>query len=112
MTRRFVVGCMELKDGVRALSKETPRRNRTALRERLFASTTALAVLMVAFTITISVLVYVYRGFIEKLGHFGYLGAFALPLIGNVLVTAPFPWPIVIGAMGPSYNHIWLTGAA
>ena len=65
-----------------------------------------------ALAIAISVGLYFFRQDIRQLRNYGYLGAFALPLIGNSLVAVPFPWIVVIAQLGQSYNHVLLTLAA
>ena len=64
---------------------------------------------LLALAVAISVSVYVFRADVRKLRDYGYLGAFALPLIGNSLVAVPFPWILIIGELGQSYSHVLIT---
>lgn len=71
-----------------------------------------LTALLLAGSIGCSVLVFLYRHDIERLGRFGYLGAFILPVIGNAMLWVPFPWIFIVGSMSSFYSPVWLAVVA
>ncbi len=82
---------------------------RPGYRERLPSRRTVTLVLMVLGTIALSTLLYVYRHDVERLGRYGYFGAFILPFIGNASVAVPFPWIFMMVPLGEVYPHVWVT---
>lgn len=74
-----------------------PSTRRIVTRERLVTA------LMLALTITATIVGFLFRHELERLGNLGYLGAFLLPIIGNCLVAAPFPWPLIIVDLSHAY---------
>jgi len=56
--------------------------------------------------VLISVLAFIFRDRLTEFAHYGYLGAFLIPLIANATVFIPVPGIMLIFTMGALFNPI------
>jgi uncharacterized membrane protein YdjX (TVP38/TMEM64 family) len=63
-----------------------------------------LRILMVLMVVGITSSIFVYRGQIEDLQTYGYLGAFLISMIAAATVILPVPGIVLIAALGSLYN--------
>jgi membrane protein YqaA with SNARE-associated domain len=54
---------------------------------------------------------YLFRDQVEKLGQFGYLGAFLISLVSSLSIILPIPGIIILIAMGTIFNPILIAVA-
>ncbi|MDP2920160.1 MAG: VTT domain-containing protein [Dehalococcoidia bacterium] len=73
-----------------------------------------ISLLVILFVIGISVALFIFRDAIQKLGNYGYLGAFLIAAAGNATIVLPMPGILVIVPLGAIFNPflIGLAGAA
>jgi uncharacterized membrane protein YdjX (TVP38/TMEM64 family) len=69
---------------------------------------TLLRILAFVFVVGIVVLILIFRDQVRQLSHFGYLGAFLIPLIANATIFVPIPGVWVVFAMGAVLNPFFL----
>lgn len=60
-------------------------------------------------TVSLAILIFVFREEIAKLEEYGYLGAFSAALLTNATVLVPVPGALIIVALGTIFNP-WLIG--
>jgi membrane protein DedA with SNARE-associated domain len=72
------------------------------------------SLLTVVPVIAITVVLFIYREEVARLGNWGYLGAFLIGLVGNATIVLPMPGLLLLFALGVTFNPvlIGLTGAA
>jgi len=63
-----------------------------------------LSVFTVAAVIVIAVVIFLFRGQIDKLDKFGYLGAFLVSLIGSLTIVLPVPGILILIALSTVFN--------
>ena len=77
------------------------------LLQRLVTKQGLIALLLLVGSVVVSVLLLLHKVHVRELVALGYLGAFLLPLVGNALPTVPFPWLVIVAALGALYS-LWL----
>ncbi len=80
--------------------------------KRPWPSRASLTIALVGLTVLCSGAAFAFRNDLQRLGEFGYLGAFGVAVAGNAVVAAPFPWLLMVAPLGVSYSHPWLVLAA
>lgn len=69
-------------------------------------------VLIFLGVIGLSVLLYLNRGRVQELEHFGYPGVFFFNLLANATLILPVPGVLVTSFMGGVFNPFWVAVAA
>jgi uncharacterized membrane protein YdjX (TVP38/TMEM64 family) len=69
------------------------------------------------FVIALTLLLYLNRSKVQKLGAFGYPGIFLVSILANATIILPVPGILITSAMGGIFNPFWVaiasgTGAA
>jgi membrane protein YqaA with SNARE-associated domain len=71
-----------------------------------------LSILVILAVIALSVALYLYRDIVEKLGNFGYLGAFLISLISSLTIVLPVPGFLLLMSLTATLNPILIALAA
>jgi len=67
-----------------------------------------LAILLVSLVLLLTVALFVFQDQIQKLGNYGYLGAFLISLLTNASVLLPMPSVILLFPLGAAFNPIYI----
>jgi uncharacterized membrane protein YdjX (TVP38/TMEM64 family) len=87
----------------KTIDNETPAQNKKkGMRERI------VPILTVLLVIAITAALFFYRDRVSELGHYGYLGAFLISLVGNATVILPVPTFMLVFAFGASFNPFFV----
>jgi membrane protein YqaA with SNARE-associated domain len=73
---------------------------------------TVIRIVLVILMIVLSVLLFIYRDQVAKLGAYGYPGIFFISLFANASIILPVPGVVVTSAMGAVFNPFWVALAA
>jgi membrane protein YqaA with SNARE-associated domain len=73
---------------------------------------TALRVTALAFVVTLTVLLVIYRDQVQALEGYGYPGIFLVSMLANATLILPVPGVLITSAMGAVFNPFWVAMAA
>lgn len=73
---------------------------------------TLVRVLALLFVVGITVLLFLYRDQVQKLGGLGYPGIFFVSLLSNATLILPVPGVLFTSAMGAVFNPWWVALSA
>ena len=62
--------------------------------------------------LALSLVLFIYRGEVQKIANFGYGGIFILSILSNATLILPLPGVIFTSAMGAVFNPFWVAIAA
>ena len=66
----------------------------------------------IIFVIGLTVVLFLYRKDVQKLGAFGYPGIFLVSILANATIILPVPGILITSAMGAVFNPFWVAVAA
>ena len=62
--------------------------------------------------LALSLVLFIYKGEVQKIANFGYGGIFILSILSNATLILPLPGIIFTSAMGAVFNPFWVAIAA
>jgi len=72
----------------------------------------ALRFILLFLILVLSIVLFIYRGEVQKAANFGYGGIFILSILSNATLILPLPGIIFTSAMGAVFNPFWVAIAA
>jgi len=72
----------------------------------------ALRFFLLFLILVLSLVLFIYRGEVQKVANFGYGGIFILSILSNATLILPLPGIIFTSAMGAVFNPFWVAIAA
>jgi len=72
----------------------------------------ALRIFLLFLVFVLSLVLFIYRGEVQRIANFGYGGILVLSLLSNATLILPLPGVIFTSAMGAVFNPFWVAIAA
>jgi len=72
----------------------------------------ALRIFLLFLVIVLSLVLFIYRGEVQKIANLGYGGIFVLSILSNATLILPLPGVFLTSAMGAVFHPFWVAIAA